>query len=222
MIQFFKQFPQKHNGPAASGQVCRPSARRRRRTLAALARCRRSSVTLQLSIIAIPFFLLALGAMEVSYDLYIQAALNFAVSEATRQIWTGTAQGSLSSTSFVNSYVCPTLGGMVDCSLITMRVRPVRPFSSTDFWGFMNLYSLPNYQTGSGKSGTLSIGDGTWTVCTGDPGDAVLVEAVYTGPTFVGGFVPTFVVTYGGALVHPTYASSAFVNQTGFTSTAGC
>ena len=185
-------------------------------------RSRRSSVSVEMAAVAIPFFMLLLGSFEVSYDAYIQSAMNFAVSEGSRQIWLGNAQGSMSSTNFVTNYVCPNVGFMVDCSLITMRVQPIRPITSNDFWQFMNSFSpkLPSYSTGTGRSATLTTS--TWAVCTGGPGEAVLVEGVYTGPTFVGGFIPTFVVNTASGLVHPTYAAQGFVNQTTFTATGAC
>jgi len=173
--------------------------------------------------VAIPFFMLLLGSFEVSFDAFMQSAMNYAVSEGSRQIWIGKAQGSMSSTNFVTNYVCPAIGFMVDCSLITMRVQPIRPITSNDFWQFMTNASpgpLPYYSTGTGRSATLTTN--TWAVCTGGPGEAILVEAVYAGPTFVGGFIPSFVVNTASGLVHPTYAAQGFVNQTTFTATAAC
>jgi Flp pilus assembly protein TadG len=188
-----------------------------------LARSKRSSVSVEMAAVAIPFFMLMLGSFEVSYDSYMQSAMNFAVSEGARQIWLGKAQGSMSSANFVNGFVCPAVGFMVDCSLLTMRVQPVRPVTSNDFWQFMTNASpgpLPYYSTGTGRSATLTTA--TWAVCTGAPGEGVLVEAVYAGPTFVGGFIPSFVVNTASGLVHPTYAAQGFVSQTNFTTTATC
>jgi len=173
--------------------------------------------------VAIPFCMLMLGAFEVSYDSYMQSAMNFAVSEGSRQIWIGNAQGPMSSTNFVTNFVCPSVGFMIDCTLITMRVSPVRPVTSNDFWQFMKNASpgpLPYYSTGTGRSASLTTN--TWSVCTGGPGEGVLVEAVYAGPTFVGGFIPNFVVNTASGLVHPTYAAQGFVNQTNFTTTSVC
>jgi Flp pilus assembly protein TadG len=187
-----------------------------------LARSRRSSVSVEMAAVAIPFFMLLLGSFEVSFDAFMQSAMNYAVSEGSRQIWLGNAQGSMSSANFVTNFVCPTIGFMVDCSLITMRVQPIRPITSNDFWQFMNSFSpaLPSYSTGTGRSATLTTS--SWTVCTGGPGEAVLVEAVYAGPTFVGGFIPAFVVNTANGLVHPTYAAQGFINQTTFTATGAC
>lgn len=186
-----------------------------------LVRERRSTVALQLSIIAVPFFLLLLGSMEISYDMYVQAAMNMAVTTGMRAIWTGTAQGPIASTDFVTNYICPKMGGMIDCSLISIRGTKLASFATTDFYAYMKNNSLPSYQVGTGTSGSLTTNSWT-TVCTGGPGAAVLLEIVYAGPTFLGGLVPAWAVTSGGGLVHPTYASAAWVNQTGFTVTTVC
>ena len=69
----------------------------------------------------------------------MQSAMNMAVNEASRQIWIGNAQGSISSPSFVKTYVCPAVGFMVDCSLITMRAQPV---SSDRHVRFLLLYEV--------------------------------------------------------------------------------
>jgi hypothetical protein len=158
--------------------------------------------------------------MEVSYDMYVQAAMNLAVTISMRAIWTGQAQGPIASTPFVNSYICPQMGGMIDCNLITVRAQKISGFPATDFYGYMTSNKIPNYQTGSGSSGSLTTNG--WAVCTGGLGAPVLLEVVYAGPTFIGGFVPVWAVNNGGNLVHPTYAAAAFVNQTSFTVTATC
>jgi Flp pilus assembly protein TadG len=204
----------------------RPGARSRllasaaRLAIVRLARTRRSAVSVEMAAVAIPFCMLMLGSFEVSYDAFMQSAMNMAVNEASRQIWVGNAQGNMSSLSFVTNYVCPAVGFLVDCSLLTMRVQPVRPITTTDFYAFMTANHLPSYSTGSGPSATLTTS--TWSVCTGGPGEAVLVEAVYAGPTFVGGFIPSFVVGTASGLVHPTYAANAVIIQNTITTTAVC
>jgi Flp pilus assembly protein TadG len=190
-----------------------------------LARTRRSAVSVEIAAVAIPFFMLLLGSFEVSYDAFVQSAMNYAVSEAARDIWIGNAQGNMTSPAFVTNFVCPKVGFMLDCSLITMRVTPIRPITSNDFWQTMTTPPvgpgpLPYYSTGTGRSATLTTN--SWSVCTGGPGEAVLVEGVYAGPTFVGGFIPSMVVNTASGLVHPTYAAQGFINQTTFIATAAC
>ncbi len=188
--------------------------------LATFWRTRRSVVSVEIGFIALPFLMLLLGMMEVSYDMYVQSAMNLAAAQSMRLIWTGQVQGPISSTSFVTNNLCPIMSGLIDCNLVTVRAQKIAGFPTTDFWTFMTSNHLPNYQTGSGSTGSLNTAG--WAVCTGGPGAAVLFEIVYAGPTFVGGLLPVWSVNNAGTRVHPTYAAAGFVNQAGFTVTATC
>ena len=102
-----------------------------------LRRGERSAVAVELGIIAIPFFMTFLGIMEMSYDLYVQAALNNAVEVAARSVQVGSQTGNSgeNSNTFIAAAVCPNLGGLLDCSLLTVGVAPIPT-------GF-NYFSLP-------------------------------------------------------------------------------
>ncbi len=179
------------------------------------ARTRRSAVSMELAIIALPFFLLFLGTMEVAYDLFVQSALNSAVTATARQIYDGTVQdvdGSAGGATFVSTYLCPNVSAMLQCGLIQVNIHPLA--TGTDFYSM----TVPAFETGAGPSYTLATN--TWSVCTGNSGVPVLFQAVYAGPTFVGGLFPKFVVTYNGAYIHPTYTSDAFWVGPGFSSSA--
>jgi Flp pilus assembly protein TadG len=179
------------------------------RTLRAFRRTRRSAVAMEMAMVALPFCLMLLGTFEVTFDLYVQSAMNLAVSQAARNVWIGAVQGPMTSASFVTQAVCPTLGSLLSCTGVIANVHPIS--QTSDFWNT----PPPPYTDGS----NLTVG--TWTVCTGGPGQFVLVQLVYAGPTFVGLFIPTFTLNYSGVPVHPTYTSAAFVNQP-FTATSTC
>jgi len=184
-----------------------------------LRRTKRSAVSLELAIAALPFFLLFLGTMEISYDLYVQSAMNYIVNQTALQIFEGNAQehdGTTGGSAFVSTYVCPLAAALLECTKIQMNIHPV-PATSSDFYNYMQ--GLPSYVTGSGPGATLNTNN--WSVCTGGPSVPVMLQAVYPGPTFIGAFIPDFVVTYAGGLVHPTYATQAFVNQP-FPSAVSC
>jgi len=195
-----------------------PVLSRLRRMARRFARTKRSAVSMELAIIALPFFILFLGTMEVAYDVFVQSALNAAMAATARQIYDGTVQavdGSSGGATFVKNYMCPNVRGMLQCGLIQVNIHPLP--AGKDFFS----YTAPAYETGAGPSYTLATS--TWSVCTGNSGVAVLFQAVYAGPTFVGALMPAFVLTYNGAYIHPTYTSDAFWVAPGFTSTAsGC
>lgn len=182
-----------------------------------LAREKRSAVAVEISIVALPFFMLILGTMEVSYDLFVQAALNAAVSKTARQIQSGSVQmldTSAGGTSFVSTYMCPNTGGLLQCGNIYVNIQKV---TTGDFY----LNAAPAYLAGSGPSATLATS--SWSACTGGQGATILFQAVYAGPTFVGGLLHAFVATSSsGYYFHPTYASEAFINAPQFTQTVSC
>jgi len=201
--------------------AARPVAPGWRRVAQDFARTKRSAVATELAFVALPFFLLFLGTMEVAYDLYVQAAMNYAVDEVASDIFKGQAQASpLSGAStFVSSEVCPYVSGLLDCSLIQANVTHIP--AGKDFWTALSGTSLGEFATGSGSSGSLNTA--AWSVCTGGPGATVLLQLLYAGPTFVGGFIPAFTVSNGsGSLIHPTYATAGFINENGWTATVSC
>ncbi len=159
-------------------------------------------MAVELGIIAIPFFMTFLGIMEMSYDLYVQAALNNAVEVAARGVQVGSQTGSSgeNSNTFIAAAVCPNLGGLLDCSLLTVGVAPIPT-------GF-NYFSLPVQDQLT--QGEATAGNG---ICTGTAGQMMVLKAWYDGPTFVGLLIPSFSTTYNGVWTHVTTASSGFVNE---------
>jgi hypothetical protein len=116
---------------------------------------------------------------------------------------------------FVTTYMCPHVGGLLECSKIQVNIQKVSPTSNF----YTAVTAATPYITGLGVTGSLQTS--SWSVCTGGPNIPVYFQAVYVGPTFVGGLANTFVVKYNGGLVHPTYASEALINQ-GFIATVSC
>jgi Flp pilus assembly protein TadG len=167
-----------------------------------LRRGERSAVAAELGIVAIPFFTMFLGVMEMSYDLYVQAALNNAVEVAARSVQTGSQTGSSgeSSNTFVAAAICPNLGGLLNCALLTVGVAPIPT-------GY-NYYSLPAQDQLTQSEATSGGG-----ICTGTGGQMMVLKAWYDGPTFVGVLVPSFTTIYNGVRTHVTTASAGFVNE---------
>jgi pilus assembly protein Flp/PilA len=194
---------------ARPGQLIHPTQRSCRRHASVfrqagrwLRRGDRSAVALELGIIAIPFFTMLLGVMELSFDLYVQAALDNAVETAARSVQVGAAVGTASETSsaFLAASVCPNLGGLLDCAMLTVGVAPVPS-------GF-NYYSLPVQNQLTQAEANNGTG-----ICTGVAGQMMVLKAWYDGPTFVGLLVPSFTTTYNDQVVHVTTASAGFVDE---------
>jgi Flp pilus assembly protein TadG len=180
----------------------------------------RGVVAMEFAIISIPFFVMFLGVMEMGYDLYVQASLNNAVETAARSVQVGGSTGTNneSSATFVANNVCPNLGNLLNCGLLTVAVVPLLP--GTDY------YSLPLQLTMTQTQANNGSG-----ICTSTGGTPMVLVAWYNGPTFLGLLVPSFTAQYtppnsgGSTTVHVTQASAGFVNeffQGGQTQGKGC
>ena len=177
-----------------------------------LIRARRAAAALEFAIVALPFLTLAFGAIEVGYDLFVQAVLDSVVEQAARGVQTGTQQGTTgeSDSSFAAAAVCPAANGLLNCSQIVVAVQPVP--------------SGYNYYTNINPP-TLSTAAASGSVCTGIGGQLMVMQAWYLGPTFAGALIPAFSTTVLGKVVHLTTSSVAFTNEYftgGQTAGAGC
>jgi Flp pilus assembly protein TadG len=92
--------------------------------------CRRASVGLEFAAVAVPFFLLVCGTVELGLLAVNGAVLDGATREAARQIRTGQAQQSADPLATFRNRLCAEVSGMVDCSRITFDVRSFPSFSS--------------------------------------------------------------------------------------------
>jgi Flp pilus assembly protein TadG len=162
---------------------------------------RRGAVALEFAILAVPFLIMLLGVMEVSYDLYVQEELDTAVERASRSVQVGEVQGysGESEAAFAAAAVCPALTGGLSCAGLTVAVTPVPAGTGN------NYYTQPPPSFQQGAQGCIN---------TGMPGQLMWLVAWYDGPTFLGTLVPGFAIKgSNGALVHRSYASTGFVNE---------
>jgi Flp pilus assembly protein TadG len=170
---------------------------------------RRGAVALELAILAVPFFTLALGTMEVGYDFFVQAALSNAVSVAARSIQVGTNQGNATGTAeakWVSSAVCPALGGLLDCGQLYVTIAGIPSGTGDNYYTYLSA-NPPNL---------TSMTSSNDSVCTGAPVQMMIVRAYYLSPTFLGMLVPNWSQPSPVApskRVHVTYASAGFVNE---------
>jgi Flp pilus assembly protein TadG len=176
-------------------------------------RQRSGAVTLEFAMVALPFLVLLLGVMEVGYDLFVDAALDYAVSVAARSVQIGSVQGTSGETSatLAAAAVCPSVAGLLSCSNVIVAVAPLTTGS--------------DYYSGSGTISWSSATSSSGVVCTGTSGQMMMMTAWYAGPTFLGSLIPAFATTYNGNTVHLSSASAGFINQSftgGQTTGSGC
>jgi Flp pilus assembly protein TadG len=179
---------------------CRRSALAR--LTAWLRRTDRCATSLEFASLAIPCFMMLLGVMEISYDLYVQAELDNLADTAARSVQVGAATGISNETSstFTAASICPSVGGLLDCTLITVAVAPI-PTGS-------NYFSAPVQQQITQTEANNGTG-----ICTGTAAQMMVLRLWYDGPSFVGLLLPSFTKIWNGKIVHETTSSAGFVNE---------
>jgi Flp pilus assembly protein TadG len=180
--------------------------------------CRRGAAALEFAILAMPFFILVLGTMEVGYDLFVQAALSNAVSVAARSVQVGTNQTSAAGAaeaSWVASAVCPALGGLLDCGQLYVSVSGIPSGTGENYYTYIAA-NPPSLTTMTSSSNSA---------CTGAARQMMILRAYYLSPTFLGLLVPNWSQASPvspGSRVHVTYASAGFVNEAFTGGESGC
>lgn len=77
-----------------------------RKALRRFGKARKGSAAVEFALVVMPFFLLTFGLVEIAMIGLAQTSLNFAVSEASRQIRTGQAQLNGVSEAEINALLC--------------------------------------------------------------------------------------------------------------------
>jgi len=197
--------------------------------LLALLRTRDGTTALEFGIIAPSYFLVLLLTLEMLFSFYVQNVLDLMVSVVAREISTGNAQIALNTTgttsnptsesALLTQVMCPngttSSYGVLTCSLLASNVTSVTTGTP------------PNYYAST--TGLMPISGGvinttSWSVCTGQPGEAMYVQIFYAAPSWLGKLLPSWTVkTSSGISVHPLMAGGGFVNEL-FTSSGatGC
>jgi Flp pilus assembly protein TadG len=147
---------------------------RLRRTARALARSTGGATAVELALVAVPFFLLLFGTIELALVFLLSTSLENATDLAARQVRTGEMQtaGGATAASF-KTLVCNNLGWLQgDCaSNLYVDVRTFASFQTV---------SAPQPITTSGKTKTFDPSKLTFDM--GNAGDIVVVRTYYTWP----------------------------------------
>lgn len=184
-------------------------------------RHRGGAVALEFAILAIPFFLWILFIFEMSYDLFTQEALDYTLNAAVRQIQTGNAVSQTSGSAFIQNDLCAAAKGLLECNQMWVQVQALP--AGTD-------YSNPSVTTGAVPgNGNLDLSDYTNLAgantggtnpnapipyCIAGASQAILVSAIYIGPSFISGLLPGVLSTsFGFNTVHATLSTAGFVTE---------
>jgi Flp pilus assembly protein TadG len=174
-------------------------------------------VALEFAIVSIAFLSFMLGIFEVSYDLFTQAALNAGLLVAIREVETGNTQNTVSANTFITNYLCPAMGGLLQCnSSLLVNIQKVQLSATNDFYA---------YTTGMVPvaGNTLVVPTSYGKFCNAGANEALLVSVIYIGPTFLGGLLPgIFSLHYGSSVVHATLATKGIITENFSSQPASC
>jgi len=97
----------------------------------AYARDRRGAAAVEFAMVAIPFFLLIFGLLEVCLMFLVSTVLEHSVADASRQIRTGQAQESGFNEVNFRASVCGNFFGLLDCDeKLHIDVKSLNGFGS--------------------------------------------------------------------------------------------
>lgn len=176
--------------------------RRRPRWWHALLRDRKAIAAVEFALVGPPFILTMVFLTEITYDFYAQEALDYAVSGAARCIQVGAAQNVTSAAEFQTDFLCPAVGSLLPCSSITVNVVQLGAGENYQSYGAVGLPKNAQGHLAPNNNFTPGL-----------PNTLMLVQAVYTSPSLVAGFVPGLAISTGSAFVHATMSSAAFMNE---------
>lgn len=159
------------------------------------------TAAIEFGLLAIPFFMLIFGIIELAIVLFINSTLNHAVSEAGRQIRVGNFQACSGSTAEkFKELVCAEMGDLGSCD---SRVR-VDVKTASSFAGI----TLPAETDPADASAAITNG----TVDSTSGGDPVVARAIYYYPLALPAAL-TRLETTSGSGIRKLYASTAFRNE---------
>jgi Flp pilus assembly protein TadG len=93
---------------------------------------RRGAAAVEFAMIAAPFFFLIFGLLEVCLIFIMSTVMEHAVSEASRPLRTGEAQGSATTREQFRQSVCAEFFDLLNCDArLSIDVRVVSNFAST-------------------------------------------------------------------------------------------
>ena len=143
-----------------------PAPRKRRSLLSRFRRDKGGAYAVEFAMIALPFFGLICGTIEVSWVSFNAEQLQAAVDRAGRQVLTGVAQGKSYSNAaaFTSGVLCPTNGSRLipswwDCTKLIVDIRTAANFSATD--------TTKTFYTGATQ------------YCLGNPSTIVVLRVIY-------------------------------------------
>ncbi|MDR3515681.1 MAG: pilus assembly protein [Azospirillaceae bacterium] len=147
---------------------------------------------LEFSLIGVPFLMLLLGVVEMSYMLKTQADLDYATQTAARQIMTGTVQANsptVTPAQFATQYICPNLPSTFTCGNVIVVMSTIVNATGKDFSSLIN----------ASHSGVTNNSNST-TICLGTSTAYVFIQVYYKIQGTIFAFTGIADLTLGSSL----------------------
>jgi Flp pilus assembly protein TadG len=132
------------------------------------------AAAIEFAIVAAPTIALTLAIVQTALAFFAGQVLETAVSEASRQIMTGSAQTSGMTQSGFATQVCNKIAVLFTCGNLMIDVNTAASFSAA-------VTSAPTLTFNAQGAVT-----NTWAYNTGNPGSIVVVRVMYQWPVFLG------------------------------------
>jgi Flp pilus assembly protein TadG len=125
-------------------------AKRLRRARKRFVRAKKGAAAVEFAFVVLPFFLITFGTAEIALIGLAQSSLNFAVSDAGRQIRTGQAQANGVTEAEISQLICDRLNNFMMMNCVDTLFVDVQSFNSfVDVQGQNNPLQGGNFDEGS-------------------------------------------------------------------------
>ncbi len=144
---------------------------KRRGLLARFARSRKGATALEFAMVSVPFLGLLCAIFETAFVFFVHEAFDASVLNAARQVLVNSASGATSASSFVTTYLKPSLPSFIDYTQVVLNINayPISQpgaYSPAITQAWYNNPSQQNYNLGN-------------------PTDVIVFQAFYPMPIYL-------------------------------------
>jgi Flp pilus assembly protein TadG len=123
--------------------------------------------TVEFGLIGVMYLMMILGALEISYAVFLQEVLDNAARDAARQIRTGQVQVATAPTTTFSTLLCNDVSWLITCSSLL--------YQSQAFWQWSEANTGMSSALSRNSDGSLSSSG----FDAGSPGEIVIVTVTY-------------------------------------------
>jgi Flp pilus assembly protein TadG len=148
--------------------------------------------TIEFGLIGMAYLMMILGALEVSYALFLQVVLDNAARDSAREIRTGQVQVASSPQTTFSTLICNDVSWLIPCSSLLYQVQA--------FWQWSEVQTGMSTALSRNADGSLSSAG----FDAGSPGEIVIVTVTYNYSFFTPWMASLLGGSYGATLLTST------------------